>query len=54
MVSITFDEDDFQVRDFPHKDAFVATMNIAGFTLHNILIDIGSPVTFCLSNPSSR
>ena len=39
MVPITFDENDFQVRDYPHTDAFVATVNVAGFTLHNILID---------------
>jgi len=42
MVPITFDKNDFQVWDFPHTDAFVATTNIAGFTVHNILIDNGS------------
>jgi hypothetical protein len=42
MVPITFDENDFQVQDFPHTDAFMATANIAGFIVHNILIDIGS------------
>jgi hypothetical protein len=41
LVPITFDENDFQVRDYPHSDAFVATANVAGFTLHNILIDTG-------------
>ena len=42
MVPMTFDENDFQLRDFPHIDAFVATTNIARFTVHNILIDNGS------------
>lgn len=41
-VPISFDEDDFQVRDFPHTDTFVITANVAGFTLHNILVDNGS------------
>ena len=42
MVPITFDENDFQVRDFPRIDTFVAIANIARFTIHNILIDNGS------------
>ena len=42
LVPITFDESDFQVRDFPYSDAFVAIANVAGYTLHNILIDTGS------------
>lgn len=42
MIPITFDETDFQVRDYPHCDAFVATANVARFTLHNILVDNGS------------
>ena len=37
LVPITFDENDFQVRDFPHSDAFIATANVTG-----ILIDTGS------------
>lgn len=49
-VSITFDEDDFQVRDFPHTDAFVATANIAGFTVH-ILIDNGSSTDILFIKP---
>ena len=42
VVPITFDENDFQVRDFPHTDAFVVTTNIAGFRVHNVLIDNGN------------
>lgn len=42
LVPITFDKNDFQVRDYPHCNAFVTTANVAGYTLHNILVDIGS------------
>ena len=51
MVPITFDENDFQVRDFPHTDAFVATTNIARFTVHNILIDNGSAADILFIKP---
>ena len=51
MVPIAFDENDFQVRDFPHTDAFVGTMNIAGFTIHNILIDNGSSTDILFIKP---
>jgi hypothetical protein len=54
MVTITFDENDFEVRDFPHTDAFVATTNLARFTVHNILIDNGSSATSYSSTLSSR
>jgi hypothetical protein len=51
MVPITFDESDFQVRDFPHTDAFVATANIAGFIVHNILIDNRSSADILFIKP---
>ena len=51
MVPITFNKNDFQVRDFPHTDAFVATTNIAGFTVHNILIDNGSSIDILFIKP---
>ena len=51
MVPITFDKNDFQVWDFPHTDAFVATSNIAEFTVHNILIDNGSSADILFIKP---
>ncbi|XP_066315969.1 uncharacterized protein [Miscanthus floridulus] len=51
MVPITFDENDFQLRDYPHTDAFIATANVAGFTLHNILIDNGSSADILFIKP---
>jgi len=51
MVPITFDENDFQVPDFPHTIAFVATTNTAGFTIHNILIDNGSSTDILFIKP---
>jgi len=51
MVPITFDKNDFQVWDFPHTDAFVATTNIAGFIVHNILIDNGSSADILFIKP---
>jgi hypothetical protein len=51
MVPFTFDKNDFQVQDFPHIDAFVATANIAGFTVYNILIDNGSSTDILFIKP---
>ena len=51
MEPITFDKNDFQVRDFPHTDAFVATTNIARLTVHNILIDNGSSTDILFIKP---
>jgi hypothetical protein len=51
LVPVTFDENNFQVRDYPHTDAFVETANVAGFTLHNILIDNGSSADILFIKP---
>jgi hypothetical protein len=51
MVPITFDENDFQVRDFPCTDAFVATANVARFIVHNILKDNGSSIDILFIKP---
>ena len=51
IVPITFDENDFQVQDFPHIDAFVATANRAGLTVHSILIDNGNTANILFIKP---
>ena len=51
VVPITFDENDFQVQYYPHKDAFIETTNIAGFTVHNILLDNGSSMDILFIKP---
>jgi hypothetical protein len=51
MVPITFNKSDFQVRDFPHIDAFISIANIAGFTIHNILVDNGSSTDILFIKP---
>jgi len=42
QVLVTFNESDFHVRDYPHTDAFITVANVAGYTLHNILVDTDS------------
>ena len=39
------------MRDFPHTDTFVVTTNIAGFIVHNILIDNGSSADILFIKP---
>ena len=51
MVPITFDKNDFQLWDDPHTNAFVTMANVAGFTLHNILIDNGSSTDILFIKP---
>ena len=51
MAPITFDENNFQVWDFPHTDPFIVTTNIAEFTVHNILIDNGSSADILFIKP---
>jgi len=46
MAPITFTEEDLKVWDYPHTDA-----NVAGYTLHNILIDTGSSTDILFIKP---
>jgi hypothetical protein len=41
-VSITFSQEDLQLKDYPHNDAMVISCVIKGFLVHNILVDTGS------------
>ena len=41
-IPITFSQDDFHLKDYPHRDAMVISCVIKGFVAHNVLVDIGS------------
>jgi hypothetical protein len=41
-VSITFSQEDLQLKDYPHNDAMVISCVIKGFLVHNVLVDAGS------------
>jgi hypothetical protein len=41
-VSITFSQEDLQLKDYPHNDAMVISCVIKGFLVHNVLVDMGS------------
>jgi hypothetical protein len=41
-VSITFSQEDLQLKDYLHNDAMVISCVIKGFLVHNILVDTGS------------
>jgi hypothetical protein len=42
-VSITFDTRDVDLRSAPHADAMVINCHVAGWDLHKVLVDNGSP-----------
>jgi hypothetical protein len=41
-ISITFSQEDLQLKDYPHNDAMVISCVIKGFLVHNFLVDNGS------------
>src|SRR5690242_1423645 len=41
-VSITFSQEDLQLKDYPHNDAMVISCVINGLLVHNVLVDTGS------------
>jgi hypothetical protein len=41
-IPITFSQEDFQLKDYPHNDAMVISCVIKGFLVHNVLVDTGS------------
>jgi hypothetical protein len=40
--SITFSQEDLQLKDYPHNDAMVISCVIKGFFVHDVLVDTGS------------
>jgi hypothetical protein len=41
-ISITFSQEDLQLKDYPHNDAMVVSCVIKRFLVHNVLMDTGS------------
>jgi hypothetical protein len=41
-ISITFSQEDLQLKDYPHNDAMVIYCVIKGFLVHNVLLDTSS------------
>src|SRR6187455_1625904 len=41
-ITITFSQEDLQLKDYPHNDAMVISCVIKGFLVHNVLVDTGS------------
>jgi hypothetical protein len=41
-ISITFSQEDLQLKNFPHNDAMVISCVIKGFLVHNVLVDTGT------------
>jgi hypothetical protein len=43
-VSITFSQEDLQLKDYPRSDAMVISCVIKGLLVHNVLVDISSTI----------
>jgi hypothetical protein len=41
-ISITFSQEDLQLKDYPHNDAMVISCVIKGLLVHKVLMDTGS------------
>jgi hypothetical protein len=41
-ITITFSQEDLQLKDYPHNDAMVISCVIKGFLVHNVLVNTGS------------
>jgi hypothetical protein len=53
-VSITFSQEDLQLKDYPHNDAMVISCVIKGFLVYNVLVDTGSATDIILQKLSDR
>ena len=49
-VPITFTQNDYKLRDYPHNDAMVINCSIGGFVVHNVLVDNGSATDILTAN----
>ena len=43
-ITITFDNTDLKLRDYPHTDAMVIETNLAGWAVTRILVDTNSSI----------
>jgi hypothetical protein len=41
-ITITFSQEELQLKDYPHNDVMVISSVIKGFLVHNVLVDTGS------------
>jgi hypothetical protein len=48
-VSITFSQEDLQLKYYPHNDAMVISCVIKGFLVHNVLLDTSSAADIILA-----
>jgi hypothetical protein len=48
-VSITFSQEDLQLKDYPNNDAMVISCVIKGFLVHNVLVDMSSAADIILA-----
>jgi hypothetical protein len=43
-ISITFSQEDLQLKDYLHNDEMIISCVIKGFLVHNVLVDTGSAI----------
>ena len=53
-VPITFSKEDARGAFYPHEDALVVSLEIAGYSTKRVLIDNGSQQISSISRPSSK
>jgi hypothetical protein len=53
-VSITFSQEDLQLKDYPHNDTMIISCVIKGFLVHNVMVDTGSATDIILQKLSDR
>jgi hypothetical protein len=53
-ITITFSQEDLQLKDYPHNDAMVISCVIKGFLVHNVLVSHAVQRTSYLQRLSDR